>query len=148
MSKETHVLTEQETLLGRGTQWESCSATWRQSQALWQWGEFPGCLWPITLTLGLSWWHTRHSFKMDSNLKDAGRLVGYMNWHHLSPFDLSWVLVGGSLLVQSSLPWPLLVSGYYWAWPRQAVLDCGSPNKTKSLITEVGEGGLPWGPSG
>ena len=82
------MLTKQETLLGRGTRWESrrvqepgrtAPPLGFQSQASWQWGEFPGCLWPIALTVGLSWWHTRHSFKMDSNLKDSGRLVGYMN---------------------------------------------------------------------
>ena len=33
--------------------------------------------------------HTHYSAKMDSKGKDAGRLVGHMGWHRLSPFDLS-----------------------------------------------------------
>ena len=33
--------------------------------------------------------HTHYSAKMDSKEKDAGRLVGHMGWHLLSPFDLS-----------------------------------------------------------
>ena len=44
---------------------------------------------------------------MDSSEKDSGRLAGHMNWHPLSPFDLSRILpVGGGLLVPHSLRGP------------------------------------------
>ena len=44
--------------------------------------------------------HTHYSAKMDSKEKDAGRLVGHMDWRLLSPPVLSRVLpVDGSLLV-------------------------------------------------
>ena len=45
------------------------------------------------------------SAKMDSSEEDSGRLVGHMDWRLLSPFDLYQIFpVGGSLLVQHSLP--------------------------------------------
>ena len=45
--------------------------------------------------------------KIDSSKKDSGRLVGHLDWHPLSSFDLSWILlVVGNLLVLHSLPGP------------------------------------------
>ena len=55
-----------------------------QSQVLWRWDSFPGCLWPIILTQSLSWWHIHCSAEMDSSKKDSERLVGRVT----SPFDL------------------------------------------------------------
>ena len=58
LSEETHVLSKHETLWGRGA-WAGNSRIRElrrtalpqgpQSQVLWEWGQFPGCLWPIVL---------------------------------------------------------------------------------------------------
>ena len=114
LSEETHLMTKQETLLGRGA-WEESrrvreprrTALLRGSQSrfLWWWDSFQGCLWPIILTQGPFWWREHRSAKMDSSEKDSGRLVGHVDWRLLSPFDLSWILpFGGGLLVLCSLP--------------------------------------------
>ena len=67
LSEESHMLTKQESLLGRGAWAESrrvreprgtampCGS---QSRVLWWWGSFPGFLWPNILTrfwLGFRW---------------------------------------------------------------------------------------------
>ena len=58
-----------------------------------------GCLWPITLTRGPSWWCACHSAKMDSSKQVSGRVAGHMDWSLFSPLDVSWIiLVNGSLL--------------------------------------------------
>ena len=45
------------------------------------------------------------SAKMDSSKEDSGRLVGHVDGHLLSPFDLSRILpIGAGLLVPRSLP--------------------------------------------
>ena len=73
-------------------------------------GLVSGCLWPMILTQAPSWWRTHRSAEMDSSQEDSGRLVGCMDWHLLSPFDLCRILVvGGSLLVPHSLPGPPVV---------------------------------------
>ena len=79
---EAHMLTRQETLLGKGcpgreregkgTQ-EDCCATWLSVWVLWWWDWFPGCLWPVILTQGPSWWCTYCSAGMDASKKDSGR---------------------------------------------------------------------------
>ena len=86
LSEETHELTEQETLLERGTQAEGrrvreprrialpCGP---KSQVLWYLCWFLGCLWPIILTQGPSWGVAPHSAKMDSSEEDSGTLVGH-----------------------------------------------------------------------
>ena len=80
LPKETHVLTKQEILLGKGTQVESSrvreprrTALLRDSQCrvLWWWGL--GGLWPIILIQSLSWWCTHCSAKMDACEKDCRR---------------------------------------------------------------------------
>ena len=67
-----------------------------QSQVLWWWGEFliNHLTWPIFgLTQGPSWWCMRLSAKMDSSVKDSGRLVGrIVGWHLLPFFGPSWIL--------------------------------------------------------
>lgn len=61
----------------------------------------PGCLWPIIMTQGPSWWCVYCSAKMDASKKDSGSVEGYM----LSPFDLSRILpIDGGLLILYSLP--------------------------------------------
>lgn len=64
-----------------------------QFQVLWEWGEFPDCLWPsltclvLGLAQGLSWWYMHLSDKMDSSGKVSGILAGpIMGWHFLLPF--------------------------------------------------------------
>ena len=47
------------------------------------------------------------SVKMISSKEGSERLVGHMDWHLLSPFDLSWILLAGDiLLVPHLLPGP------------------------------------------
>ena len=81
LSQETHVLTKQEILLGKGTRVESrrvreprsaVLSCGLQSWVLLWWG-FPGCLWPIILIQSLSWWHTHLSAKMDASERDFGK---------------------------------------------------------------------------
>ena len=49
-------------------------------------GSVPGCLWPVIVTQGP--FLVVHAAKMDSS-EDSGRLVGQVDWCHLSSFDLS-----------------------------------------------------------
>ena len=105
LSEETHVLTEQETLLGRGTRAERSRVREPKGIALprgslsWVlrgWSESSGCFRSIILTRG-PWWHTHRSAKMDSSKKDSARLARHRHWRLLTPFDLSRsLLVGGS----------------------------------------------------
>ena len=109
LSKETHVLTKQETLLGRGNRAESRTVKeprrtalphGSQPQVLWRSDYFPGCLWPVSLTQSPSWWCTPYA-KMDASEKDFWEVVGHVTF----PFDLSQTLpVGGGLLSPCSLP--------------------------------------------
>ena len=51
-----------------------------------------------------------HMVEMNSREEDSGRLVGHVDWHLLSPFDLSQILpVGGSFTIPNSLPGPPIV---------------------------------------
>ena len=68
-----------------------------QSQVLWSLGLFPVCLLPVIVNWDPSWGHMPHSAEMDSSEEDPGRLVGPLDWSLPSPFDLSRILVGGSL---------------------------------------------------
>ena len=38
------------------------------------------------------------SANMDSSEEDSGKLVGHMDWHLLSPFDLSQILTVGGIV--------------------------------------------------
>ena len=74
LSKETHMLTKQETLLGRGTWVETSRVREPRRTAL------PRGLMVIGLVSGLSlanhsesWWHMHLSAKMDASEKDSGR---------------------------------------------------------------------------
>ena len=81
LSKETHKLTKQETLLERGAWAESrrvrgprrtAQPCGSQSWVLWRWNELPGYLWPIILSRGPSWWCLHCSAKTDASEKDSG----------------------------------------------------------------------------
>ena len=110
LSEGIHVQTRQVTLLGRGAWTESSrvreprrTALPRGSQSwvLWQLGQFPGCLWPIPLSWSPSLAH--QSAKMGSREKYSERLGECMDWHLLSPFDLSQILlVSFSFLTRTS----------------------------------------------
>ena len=101
---------------GKGAQ-ENCSAMWLTVFGFMVMGLVSRLslanrlAWPIFgLTQCPSWWRGHLSATVDSSEEDSGRLVGHMEWHLLSPFDLSWILVvGGSLLVPRSLPGPPVV---------------------------------------
>ena len=114
------MLSKREALLGRaaGAEGRRVRETERtalprasQSQGLWSLGSFLACLLlacllPVILNWDPSWGHTHHSSELDSSEEDPGRLVGPLDWSVPSPFDLSRILVGGSLLVPCSLPGP------------------------------------------
>ena len=109
------MLSKRETFLGRaaGVKDRRVRETERttlprasQSQVLWLLGLFLVCLLPVILNWDPSSGHTHHSAEMDSSEEDPGRLVGPLDWSLPSPFDLSRILVGGSLLVPCSLPGP------------------------------------------
>ena len=100
LSKETHVLTKQKTLLERGIWAESNMVREARSPAQspssgFMVMEIAGCLWPVILLLawpntgltqGPSWWHSYISAKMGSSVKDSGNLVGcIMGWHPPPP---------------------------------------------------------------
>ena len=81
LSKETHLLTKQETLLGRNAQAEARMVREpgrttlprdSQSRVLCWWNWFPDCLWLIILTQGPSWWCMHCSAKVDVNKKASG----------------------------------------------------------------------------
>ena len=65
-----------------------------QSWVLWWWDYFPGCLWPIILTQGTSWWDTHCSPKMDASEKDSGRwkdaCISF--WPFLNSSGLWWLI--------------------------------------------------------
>ena len=58
----------------RGTQ-EDCAATWVTVLGFMVMGLvfFLGCILPVILTQGPSWWCAHHSTKIDSSEKDSGR---------------------------------------------------------------------------
>ena len=119
-----YTLTDQETLLGRGTWGESRRVREPRRTALPCGGVSFRVVWLITLTQGPSWWRAHCSAKMDSSEKDSGSLIRHMGWRLLSPFDFPWILlVGSSLLVLHSFPGPPLkithASDYCLAWPGQ-----------------------------
>ena len=132
LSEETHVLTKQEILLGKGTRVESSRVReprrtalphGLQSRVLWGWDWFLSCLWPNCSDSG--------SFLLVHTLlsQDGCQRGGFweMVGHVTSPFDLSRTFpIGGGLLVPCSLAGPpVLNNSCKWllwcAWPRWAV---------------------------
>ena len=101
LSEETHMLTKQDTLLGKGIRVESSrvreprrTALLRssQSQVLWGWDYFSGSLWPIILIQSLSWWRTHRSAKMDASERDSGKWTDTRCLLPTFP-DLFWFVV-------------------------------------------------------
>lgn len=45
-----------------------------------------GCLWPVALNQGPSWWQVHRSAKMDSSEAGSGRLAGQMDWVSSLPY--------------------------------------------------------------
>ena len=141
LSEETHVLTKQETLLGRvpwqwgeGTQ-ENCSAMWLAVSGcmvmglVFWWSLANHLAWPIfSLTQGPSWWHSHLSANMDSSKKDAGRLVEHiLGWCPLpswAPPRFSWLVFDSRpmFLMRISCCKITLAS----AWPRWVISLDGS----------------------
>ena len=119
------MLTKQETLLGRstrvdgeqrgkGTQ-ENRSATWLTVSGLMVRDQFLGGLWPITLTLGLSWWRTHCPATMDAS-EDSGRWKS--TWCLLLTFPrFFWLLAANTsiLLTRTSYCEITRASAYYGA---------------------------------
>ena len=98
LSKETHLLTKQEILLGRGAQAESSRVKeprrtilprGLQSRVLWWMDKFLGCFWSFILSP--PWWHTHCSAKMDASEKYSGRWLD--TWCHLLTFPQLFQLV-------------------------------------------------------
>ena len=126
LSKETHALTKQKTLLGNGAwaesirvrELENCSATdWLTVLGFMVMGLVSGLslanhlAWPLFgLTQGPSCWRMHLSAKMDSNVKDFGRLVGHMGCCLLPP--LVKVLQSCPTLCD---PVDYIVHGILWA---------------------------------
>ena len=113
LSKETHVLTKQEILLGRGTQWRAEGKEPRrtglphgsQSRVLWWWDSF-------RVVFSQSFWLESFLVAQASLSQDGCQREGFWEVirHVASPFDLSQTLpVGGGLLVPCSLPGPPVV---------------------------------------
>ena len=126
------MLTKQETLLGRGAGVESSRgrepkrpALPRGSQApvLWEWGSFPGCLWPVVL-LGGAWSGPESFSKAHASLSQDGfqRRGSWEVGCLLPPVGLSHILratlQGSSVfLISASCCETTHASGYFCAWP-------------------------------
>lgn len=114
-------------LLGRGAWWESrgketqetCSATWLAIScfmAMWLlfWVVSGQSFWPMVLSA--------HEHVAQSKWSPAWRLVGHVDWCLLFPFDLSWIILVGGVLVSStflertSFCKITCVNGYYLSW--------------------------------
>ena len=78
------------------------------------------------LTQGPSWWLTHLSAKMDSSMKDSGRLVGHIvsSLLLLAPPEFSQLVFSGStmFLIGTSCCEETRASGYPCVWLRWAVL--------------------------
>ena len=98
LSEETHVLTKQETSLGRSARanqeqqgeesQENCSATWLTILGITVMGLVSRLSLISHCGSGSSLWCMHHPAKKGSS-EDAGRLVGLMGWRLLSPTGLS-----------------------------------------------------------
>ena len=117
LSEETHLLTKQETLLGRGAGWKAGGEgnpgelLCHMARSLRFYGD------GISFRVVFSQSSDSESFLMVHALfsQDGCQREGFWEVVGLvvSPFDLSWILpVGGGLLVPCSLPGPH-ANGYY-----------------------------------
>ena len=88
---------------------ENCSATWLTVSGFMVIGLVSSLSLASHSELGSFLGHVHHSAELDSSEEDPGKLVGPLDWSLPSLFDLSRILVGGSLLVPCSLPGPPVV---------------------------------------
>ena len=139
LSEKTHMLTKQETLLGRGAQVESsrvreprrtvlpCGS---QSHLLGWWGSFLGCPWPIILTRGPSWWRQDVPARGFWEICRTCGLVFPLSSFWLFP-NLSgqWELVSSAFLTRTACCKITHETGYCLSWSGWAVSVFGSPNR-------------------
>ena len=133
LSEETHLVTKQKTLLGRGTKEESrreresrkplCHMAYSlrfYGSGLVSRFSLANCpAWPLLgLAQGPSWWHMHLSAKMDSSVKNSGRLV--VSFFLLAPLKISQLVFRGSttFLIGASCCEKTHASSYYCIWPR------------------------------
>ena len=142
------MLTKQEALLGRST-WVKNSRIREprrtslpfglQSWVLWWRNSHTGCLWPVTVTQGPSWWHMHRTVKIDSSEKDAERTYGLASPVSFWPLPNSscwWWLVSSVFLTRKSYCKIALASGYHGACLGWVVSVSVSPNTSKELMTK------------
>ena len=131
LSEETHVLTKQEILLGKGTQVESSRvreprrnalSNGLQSPVLWWWDEFPVVLsqsfWLRVLPGGAHLVQPR--WMPERRILGGGRTGGVSFWPFLSSSGL-WRLISSLSLTRTSCDKTTQANGYYGAWPGWAV---------------------------
>ena len=108
----------------KGTQ--DCSATWLAASGFMVMGLLSGLSLAHHPDSGSFLVVPHHSAKMDASKEDSWRLVGHMDWHLLSPFNLSlfltsssswWWLGSSILLTKISYPKIIHADGYCGAWP-------------------------------
>ena len=127
LSEETHVLTKQEILLGKGTQVESSrvreprrTALPRGSQCrvLWWWDLFPGGLWSIILIQSLSWWRTQAQprWMLARGILGSGRTRS-VSFRPFSNSSIWWWLISSVFLIRISCHKTTHANGYYGTCP-------------------------------
>ena len=92
-----------------------------KSWVLWQSDYFLGCLCPVVLTQGPSWWCTHCSAKMEANERDSGRWsdTGRLLLTFLELFQ--WVVAYSVFLTRTSCHKTAHANAYCGAWPGWAV---------------------------
>ena len=112
----------------KGTQ--DCSATWLAASGFVVMGLVSGLSLADHPDSGSFLVAPHHSAKMDASKEDSGRLVGHVDWHLLSPFNLSlfltssssWWWLGSSIfLTKISYPETIHAHGSRGARPGRAV---------------------------
>ena len=76
LSKEVHMLTKQEMLLGKGASAEGSRVREPKRTSVSGFmviGLVSGFFWPIILTQGPCWWCTRRSARINASEKDSGK---------------------------------------------------------------------------
>ena len=99
-----------------GTQ-EGCSVTWLTVSGFLVMRLVSGCLWPIILTQGSSWWSMHCSSKMDAarRILGGGKTRDISFWPSLNSCDWWW-LVSSRFLTRTSCHKIIHANGYYGAW--------------------------------
>ena len=122
LSEETYVLTKQEILLRKGTGVESSRVReprrtalprGSQSQVLWWWDSFPGCLWPIILIQSLSCWcmHRSARWMLARGILGSGWTCGVSFWSFPNSSGWLW-LISSVFITRISCHKTTHVNGY------------------------------------